>query len=456
MNRPNARPSSSPFGRGLILLVAGIAALVTSCAAATDAKSQSVTGVTISQTVAALTVGDTLTLTAGAQPAGASQTITWTSDKQSVAKVTSAGVVSAEGTGSAVITATADGGKTATCIVAVAPALTGSTSVTVRISLPRDATGKSYFVGISDTMGSVPSVAGKTGTVTGSSITHTFTKVPAGTYYIYAAVDVAGTWSKGTVETVKGDFIAVYMTGAGSAMPTSPNAVVPASGTTTFDLNSSVFGGSSNASLATLTLSQGTLSPAFASATHQYTAIVANAVSSLVVGASADNTGASVTGTGAKSLAVGLNTLSVIVTAEDGTTTETYTIVVLRQPVIAPPPSPASVSGTVTLPASVSNKPYAVYIDADINYTNGAVLTLTGYVTGETFTYSFPVVPPGTYTVYFAVNQGDAGGPVTGDYVGMYGATTMADALTVVPNLTVPATGSVTANMTGFVYSAPN
>ena len=92
-----------------------------------------VTGLTLSQTEAAMTVGgDALTLTATVAPDNATdKTVTWTTSDANVATVTD-GVVTAVAAGTATITATATNGtddtsddKTATCAVTVAAAPTG-------------------------------------------------------------------------------------------------------------------------------------------------------------------------------------------------------------------------------------------------------------------------------------------------------------------------------------------
>lgn len=67
-----------------------------------------------------------------------------------------------------------------------------------------------------------------------------------------------------------------------------------------------------------------------------YTATVANSVASVTVQATAADSAATLTGTGTHALAVGANSLQVIVTAANGTTT-TYTLTITRQ---APPPVP--------------------------------------------------------------------------------------------------------------------
>ena len=96
---------------------------------------------------------------------------------------------------------------------------------------------------------------------------------------------------------------------------------------------------SSDATLSNLTLSSGTLSPTFASATESYTASVSNTVSTgYTVTATKTNSGASVvqylgaTGTTAftGALSVGANVIRTVVTAGDGTTTKTYTVTVTR------------------------------------------------------------------------------------------------------------------------------
>jgi hypothetical protein len=97
---------------------------------------------------------------------------------------------------------------------------------------------------------------------------------------------------------------------------------------------------STNANLGGLSISQGTLSPTFASGSISYTAAVANSVGSLTVTPTvADSTAtvkvngttvASGSASGPITLNVGTNTITVLVTAEDGSTTKSYTITVTR------------------------------------------------------------------------------------------------------------------------------
>lgn len=66
-----------------------------------------------------LTEGDTEQLTATVTPNGADKTVTWTTSNESVAKVSSKGVVTAVKAGTATITCHAKNKKTASCEVTV-------------------------------------------------------------------------------------------------------------------------------------------------------------------------------------------------------------------------------------------------------------------------------------------------------------------------------------------------
>ena len=96
---------------------------------------------------------------------------------------------------------------------------------------------------------------------------------------------------------------------------------------------------SSNASLAGLGLSSGTLSPGFDSGTTSYAATVANVISVLAVTPTVADATATVTVNGSSvasgsgtsiPLSIGSNTIITVVTAQDGGTTQTYTLTVTR------------------------------------------------------------------------------------------------------------------------------
>ncbi len=118
---------------------------------------------------------------------------------------------------------------------------------------------------------------------------------------------------------------------------------VTANGTTATKTYTVTVGyGATNTNLSNLKLSTGTLSPAFAAATTSYTAMVSNATTSITVTPTVSDVHATVTINGAPvvsgtassaiQLVAGPNTITTVVTAQDGITTGTYTVVVTRAP----------------------------------------------------------------------------------------------------------------------------
>lgn len=101
-------------------------------------------------------------------------------------------------------------------------------------------------------------------------------------------------------------------------------------------------GPSDNANLSSLAVSAGTLAPAFDPATTSYQVDVPNTTSSITVTPTVAESHATVkvsgvavpsgTASGPLSLTVGQNTIPVLVTAQDGTHTRTYTLTVNRAP----------------------------------------------------------------------------------------------------------------------------
>ena len=98
--------------------------------------------------------------------------------------------------------------------------------------------------------------------------------------------------------------------------------------------------GSADATLSSLALSTGTLSPTFSSGTESYTASVINSVTSVTVTPARTQANATITvngtavtsgsASGSIALNVGSNTISVVVTAQDGSTTKNYTVTLTR------------------------------------------------------------------------------------------------------------------------------
>jgi gliding motility-associated-like protein len=143
-------------------------------------------------------------------------------------------------------------------------------------------------------------------------------------------------------------------------------------------------GPSTDATLSGLSLSSGLLSPTFASGTASYTATVANNVSSITITPTATNAAAviSVNGdpvisgqsSGAINLGIGTNTITVIGTAQDGSTQQSYTLTVVR----TAPATDATLAGLVLSAGSLS----PVFSNGTTSYTatvgtNVSSLTLT-------------------------------------------------------------------------------
>jgi len=131
----------------------------------------------------------------------------------------------------------------------------------------------------------------------------------------------------------------------------------------------------------------GTLSPTFATATLSYTASVTNTTTSITVTPTVTDTTATikVNGTtvasgvasGAISLSVGSNTITTVVTAQDGITQSTYTVIVTRAP-----------SATSTLSAlGISNGTLSPsFSPSTLSYTSNSSSTTTSLTVTPTVT----------------------------------------------------------------------
>lgn len=86
---------------------------------------------------------------------------------------------------------------------------------------------------------------------------------------------------------------------------------------------------SSNANLSSLSVSAGSLSPAFSAGRTSYTVNVGETQTVCLISAEAQDSGATIKVTGSKNLIVGKNVRTVVVTAPSGNT-KTYTITIIR------------------------------------------------------------------------------------------------------------------------------
>jgi gliding motility-associated-like protein len=155
--------------------------------------------------------------------------------------------------------------------------------------------------------------------------------------------------------------------------------------------------GSANADLSAMSISAGTLAPAFASGTTTYTASVNNATTGITLTPTRAEANATITvngtavASGAASgniaLSVGSNTITTVVTAQDGSTTKTYTTTVTRagsanadlsaMSISAGTLAPAFVSGTTTYTASVNNATTSITVTPTRAEAN-ATITVNG------------------------------------------------------------------------------
>lgn len=141
----------------------------------------------------------------------------------------------------------------------------------------------------------------------------------------------------------------------------------------TFVLTVSAAPLSADATLSGISLSKGILKPSFSKNTTSYTADVSNNVSSVTINA-VPSFGATVVGAGAKALNIGANRFDLVVTAQDGSTTKTYTIVISRAAAGAAVPPPAVNSGgtgggvrTSPTPATNTDEESGTLVISDVN-----------------------------------------------------------------------------------------
>jgi hypothetical protein len=144
---------------------------------------------------------------------------------------------------------------------------------------------------------------------------------------------------------------------------------------------------SNDATLSSMSINAGTLNPAFNSDTTNYKVIVANDITDVTIEAVVNYDSATVSGTGYKPLNVGDNLFDIIVTAEDDTTTKTYSIVVHRisndatlssMSINAGTLNPAFNSDTTNYKVIVGNNITDVTIEAVANH-DSATVSGTGY-----------------------------------------------------------------------------
>ncbi|TJY42782.1 hypothetical protein E5161_08040 [Cohnella pontilimi] len=200
---------------------------------------------------------------------------------------------------------------------------------------------------------------------------------------------------------------------------------VTAGGDTASDSFTITLAGSSNANLSGLTISQGLLSPAFSSGTTSYTASVGYEVNSITVTPIAEDINVSIkvkdvtTSSGSPAsipLSVGPNPIDVLVTAQDGTTQKTYTVIVTRAAstnadlsnltLSAGTLSPVFASGTTSYTASVANSVGTIAITPTVADSTASI-KVNGNATASGTAVTVPLsVGSNTITVLVTAQNG--------------------------------------------------
>ena len=282
------------------------------------------------------------------------------------------------------------------------------------------------------------------------------------------------TSSNTAVATISGNTVTIV--GAGTSTITATQAANGLYTATTITATLTVAAISNNANLSNLIISSGTLSPSFASSTTSYTDNVsypvstvtvtptvaqANATVQVQVNGGAYSTVSSGSASAALALNVGANTINVLVTAQDGSTTKNYTITVNRaaQPVI-------TTTGTLNAFAICAGTASAEqsFTVSGINLTAALIVTApTGFevstTSGTGYAASVSLTPgSGTVantTIYIRLAASATGTPSGNITVASTGATTQnvaaSGTVNTLPTATIGGTTAVCQNT-----SSPN
>ncbi len=269
-----------------------------------------------------------------------------------------------------------------------------------RSSSSQSTTNSAYRAFISGFTGGGLNAVSPKGTIQSISDANSYAQFTSGGSDFGYYDEIEGDFGNGTVGSVLDLYRLAPTTGnpAGAGLVFVGTFKLDDGGVLTFTPAALALG--SNADLVSLEPSAGTLNPAFVSGTTSYTAIVPNATTSITLTPTVADSNATVkvngvtvasgAASGSIALAEGSNVITTVVTAEDGTTTKTYTLTVTRESAytIATSASPAaggttSGGGTVAGGASVTvvATPNAGY--NFVNWTEG------GSAVSATASYTF-------------------------------------------------------------------
>jgi hypothetical protein len=230
------------------------------------------------------------------------------------------------------ITATTNGENASLSGNGVQNLTVGDNELIVLVTAENGTTTGSYKITVTRTAAATDATL-KTLTINNGTLSPAFS--PAITDY---TVNVAYVIESITIAAEANDSKAISVTGTGEQNlnigENTFNIVVTAEDsevTNTYTIKVTRTAASTDATLKTLTVSNGTLTPAFSPAITDYTVNVTRSIDKITIVAEANDSKAiSVTGTGEQNLIIGENTFNIVITAEDSGVTNTYTIVVTR------------------------------------------------------------------------------------------------------------------------------
>lgn len=278
------------------------------------------------------------------------------------------------------------------------PLAVGNNTISTVVTAQDGSTTKTYTLTVTRATASSTDATLSNLTINQGTLSPTFasgtTSYSASVAYTVTSINVTPTVNQGNATvTVNGT---TTTSGSAQSIPlavgsNSISVVVTAqdgSTTKTYTLIVNRAAASTNANLSGLAISQGTLTPTFASGTTSYTASVSNSVTSLTVTPTTSNSNATVTvngttvtsgsASGSIALAVGDNTITTRVTAQDGSTTKDYTITVTRAAAAstnanlsnlllsAGTLAPTFASGTTSYGANVSNATTSITLTSTV------------------------------------------------------------------------------------------
>jgi uncharacterized repeat protein (TIGR02543 family) len=286
----------------------------------------------------------------------------------------------------------------------------GLNTITVVVTAQDGATTGTYTVSVTRAVSNVATLSALTlssGTLSPTFATGTTSYTASVANSVATGYTVTGTPTQANATTAQ------YLGATGTELFTGDLAVGPnvirtvvtaQDGTTTSTYTVTVTRLSNDATLSALALSSGTLTPAFSSGTTSYTASVANSVSSITVTPTRTQANATITvngtsvtsgsASGAISLSVGSNIITVVVTAQDGATTSTYTVTVTRAAITITTANvliTAPVTGATPQTSTTSNGQYTTTITWSDAPTTFAASTI--------YTATVTVVPVAGYTL---------------------------------------------------------